>query len=50
MLWHGRIFDGKDHTPATDGIRRLTGLLTNNPDWVTSLIPVRDGVMLAYKV
>jgi len=49
MLWHGRIFDGKDHTPATDGIRRLTGLLTNNPDWVTSLIPVRDGVMLAYK-
>jgi predicted O-methyltransferase YrrM len=50
MLWHNRIFDGKDHTPATDGIRRLTGLLTNNPDWVTSLIPVRDGVMLAYKV
>jgi caffeoyl-CoA O-methyltransferase len=50
MLWHGRIFNGKDHTPATDGIRRLTGLLTNNPDWVTSLIPVRDGVMLAYKV
>ena len=49
MLWHGRIFDGKDHTPATDGIRRLTGLLTNNPDWVTSLFPVRDGVMLAYK-
>jgi caffeoyl-CoA O-methyltransferase len=50
MLWHGRIFDGKDHTPATDGIRELTGLLTNSPDWVTTLIPVRDGVMLAYKV
>ncbi|MGZ6345943.1 MAG: O-methyltransferase [Anaerolineales bacterium] len=50
MLWHGRIFDGKDHTPATDGIRELTGLLTNSPEWVTTLIPVRDGVMLAYKV
>jgi predicted O-methyltransferase YrrM len=50
MLWHGRIFDGKDQTPATKGIRSLTGLLTNSPDWVTSLIPVRDGVMLAYKL
>jgi predicted O-methyltransferase YrrM len=50
MLWGGRIFDGKDQTPATNGIRTLTGLLTRSPDWVTSLVPVRDGVMLAYKV
>ena len=50
MLWHGRIFDGKDQTPATKGIRKLTGLLTRSPEWVTSLVPVRDGVMLAYKV
>lgn len=50
MLWHGRIFDAKDQTPATNGIRNLTGLLTNNPQWVTSLVPVRDGVMIAYKV
>ena len=50
MLWHGRIFDAKDHTPATNGIRTMTGLLTQSPGWVTSLIPVRDGVMLAYKV
>jgi predicted O-methyltransferase YrrM len=50
MLWHGRIFDAKDHTPATNGIRTMTGLLTQSAGWVTSLIPVRDGVMLAYKV
>ncbi len=50
MLWHGRIFDGKDHSQETEGIRELTGLLTNNSEWVTTLIPVRDGVMLAYKV
>ncbi len=50
MLWHGRIFDGKDRTPATEGIRSLTGLLTRSPGWVTTLVPVRDGVMLAYKV
>lgn len=50
MLWHGRIFDGKDHRPDTDGIRALTGLLTGNKDWITSLVPIRDGVMVAYKV
>jgi predicted O-methyltransferase YrrM len=50
MLWGGRIFDGKDQTPATNGVRKLTGLLTHSPEWVISLVPVRDGVMLAYKV
>jgi caffeoyl-CoA O-methyltransferase len=50
MLWHGRIFNSKDHSPATKGIRTLTGLLTQNPGWITTLIPIRDGVMLAYKV
>jgi predicted O-methyltransferase YrrM len=50
MLWHGRIFDGKDKTPATESIRKLTELLTRSPDWIASLVPVRDGVMVAYKV
>jgi predicted O-methyltransferase YrrM len=49
MLWHGRIFESQDTTPATESIRKLTGLLTRSPDWITSLIPVRDGVMVAYK-
>jgi caffeoyl-CoA O-methyltransferase len=50
MLWHGGIFDPLDQTPATESIRTLTGLLTRSPDWIASLVPVRDGVMLAYKV
>jgi caffeoyl-CoA O-methyltransferase len=50
MLWHGSIFDGKNKTPATESIRKLTGLLTRSPDWIATLVPVRDGVMLAYKV
>lgn len=50
MLWHGRIFDGKDNTPATKGIRKLTGMLTRSPDWIASLVPVRDGVIVAYKI
>ena len=50
MLWHGYIFDSKDKTPATESIRKLTEMLTHSPEWITSLVPVRDGVMLAYKV
>jgi len=49
MLWHGRIFDADDKTPATEGVRKLTQLLTQDPGWIASLVPVRDGVMVAYK-
>ncbi len=49
MLWPGRIFDPKDKTPATVSIRKLTELLTHSPDWIVSLVPVRDGVVVAYK-
>jgi caffeoyl-CoA O-methyltransferase len=50
MLWHGRIFDKKDKTPATASIRKLTGMLTQSPDWIASLVPVRDGIIVAYKI
>ena len=50
MLWHGRIFDPQDKTPATESIRTLTGMLTRSPDWIASLVPVRDGVIVAYKI
>jgi caffeoyl-CoA O-methyltransferase len=49
MLWHGRIFDSRDKTPATESIRKLTGLLSRSPDWIASLVPVRDGVIIAFK-
>lgn len=49
MLWHGRIFDSKDKTPATESIRKLTELLTRSPEWIASLVPVRDEVIVAYK-
>ena len=49
MLWHGSIFNKKDKTPATSSIRKLTEMLTCSPDWIVSLVPVRDGVVVAYK-
>ncbi len=48
-LWSGRIFNKKDRSDATEGVREFTRLITNDPDWIVSLIPVRDGLIVAYK-
>jgi predicted O-methyltransferase YrrM len=49
MLWSGRIFDAADSSPDTIGVRQLTKLLTASPHWTTSVIPIRDGVVVALK-
>jgi len=49
ILWSGRIFDKKDSSPATEGVREFTKTITNDSDWIVSLVPVRDGVIVAYK-
>ena len=49
MLWSGRIFDDKDTSPATEGVREFTRCITTDVDWIVSLAPVRDGMIIAYK-
>ena len=49
ILWSGRIFDKKDQSAETEGVREFTRLITRDPDWIVSLIPVRDGLITAYK-
>ncbi len=49
MLWHARIFDNNDHAAATEGVRRFTEQISRDPDWIVNLVPVRDGVIVAYK-
>jgi len=48
-LWSGQIFDKKDQSQATNGVREFTRLITQDPDWIVSLLPIRDGMILAYK-
>jgi caffeoyl-CoA O-methyltransferase len=50
VLWSGKILDSNDHSAATEGIREMTRLLTNDPGWTVSIIPIRDGVLIARKV
>jgi predicted O-methyltransferase YrrM len=49
MLWSGRIFDPDDDSPATSGVRELTDLITADPEWIASLVPIRDGVLVALR-
>ena len=49
LLWSGRIFDPADRSPATEGIRTFTKLISADHRWISSLIPIRDGVLVAYR-
>jgi caffeoyl-CoA O-methyltransferase len=49
MLWHGKIFHPDDHSDDTKGVREVTRLLTTDPTWISSLVPIRDGMIVAYK-
>jgi caffeoyl-CoA O-methyltransferase len=49
LLWHGQVLEGNDNDPTTQGIRELTRHLTTDADWISSLIPIRDGMMLAFR-
>jgi len=49
MIWHGQILDPDDHETSTEAIRRFTREITTDPDWIVSLTPVRDGMIVAYK-
>ncbi len=49
ILYSGRIFDKKDQSATTAGVREFTRLITADPDWIVTLAPVRDGLIIAYK-
>ena len=49
MLWHGAIFDPENHTPDNEGVQEVTRLLTTDPEFISTLIPLRDGMIVAYR-
>ncbi len=50
MVWGGRVWDQSDQSEATQAIRQTTDMLTTSPNWISSLLPIRDGLLVAYKV
>jgi predicted O-methyltransferase YrrM len=49
ILWHGRIFDSADRSPGTEGVREFTRLIASDNRWISSLVPVRDGLLVAMR-
>jgi predicted O-methyltransferase YrrM len=50
MVWSGRVWDETERDEATQAIRQTTKMLTTSPNWISSLLPIRDGLLVAYKV
>jgi len=49
LLWHGQVLDQNDQEPSTEGVRELTRILTTDPNWVSTVIPIRDGMLIALR-
>ncbi|MCU0835969.1 MAG: O-methyltransferase [Chromatiaceae bacterium] len=50
LLWGNRVLDADQTDPATEGVRGLTRLVTQSPAWVSSVLPIRDGLLLALRL
>lgn len=49
MIWYGKVLDPNNQEKSTDAIRRFTRDITTGLDWIVSLTPMRDGMIVAYK-
>ena len=48
-LWSGRVYDSNNHEKGTEAIRRFTRDITSDLDWIVSLFPGRDGMIIGHK-
>jgi caffeoyl-CoA O-methyltransferase len=50
VLWHGRVLPGtRDGGRSAEAVREFTATLLAHPAFVTTILPVRDGVAVALK-
>jgi predicted O-methyltransferase YrrM len=49
LLWSGRILDPADTSPNTEGVRAVTRRIMESDEWIGSIVPIRDGVLVAYR-
>lgn len=50
MLWYGKVLDEPPRDAATAGVKELTRKLHASPEFVTTLVPIRDGVTVSVRV
>jgi predicted O-methyltransferase YrrM len=47
VLWHGAVLDPNERDRATEAIRAYTRRVFEDPDFVATVLPLRDGVLVA---
>ena len=47
LLWSGKVLEPADRSAETEGVRELTRLVTKDPRWTATIVPIRDGLLLA---
>ncbi|HYY44754.1 MAG TPA: O-methyltransferase, partial [Actinomycetota bacterium] len=52
MLWFGRVTgEVSDDTPEmTEAIDATNRMISSDPDWRSTIVPLRDGVMVAVRI
>jgi caffeoyl-CoA O-methyltransferase len=48
-LWYGKVV-GKNRDKETLGIKKFNQYLFGNQDFMTTILPLRDGILIAYKL
>ena len=48
-LWGGKVANSAVNDARTEALRTFNSLLANDPEFTTSILPVRDGVTLAVR-
>jgi len=49
VLWFGRVLSDDD-SASTLGVKKFTELLLGRTDFITTIIPIRDGVAMSLKI
>jgi len=49
VLWFGRVLTD-DLSPSTKGVKEFTRLLFEKKGFLTTIIPIRDGISLSVKL
>jgi caffeoyl-CoA O-methyltransferase len=49
LLWSGRVMDSHNQETSTRAIRRFAHMIADDSRWSQSTVPLRDGVLVAYK-
>ncbi len=49
LLWFGRVLSDDD-SPSTKGVKEFTRLLLSESGFITTIIPIRDGISISLKL